>query len=129
MNCKQKSPNRIAPARADELYEQILRTMIVDKKYRDHSFSARQLARQLNTNSRQLALIFSKRFHANYSTVVNRLRVTEAMNILADSRYEHLRIAEVGEMVGFSNRQSFYSAFDKIAGTSPRAYRMAHLEK
>ena len=36
---------------------------------------------------------------------------------------------EIGDMVGFSNRQSFYASFYKITGKSPRAYRKEHEER
>ena len=36
---------------------------------------------------------------------------------------------EISAMVGFANRQSFYAAFYKILGVTPRSYRMAHLAK
>ena len=35
----------------DELYEKILKVFVVDKKYRDPSYSAKKLAEELNTNT------------------------------------------------------------------------------
>ena len=36
---------------------------------------------------------------------------------------------EISAMVGFANRQSFYAAFYKILGITPRSYRMSYLAK
>jgi AraC-like DNA-binding protein len=33
---------------------------------------------------------------------------------------------ELSDMVGFSNRQSFYAAFTKVVGTTPRSYKVAN---
>jgi len=125
----QKYYNYIAPARADELYEQILRLLIVEKKYRDSTFSALQLAHELNTNQRYIALVLNSRFHSNYATLVNKLRISDAMSILLDPRYKALNIMEIAMMVGYTTRQSFYTAFEKVAGMTPRAYRLAHVKK
>lgn len=123
---KAKYSNHISPERADELYEQIIRVMFVEKKYRDKTFTAEQLSHVLNTNSRYVSLVIATRFHTNYPNLVNRLRVAEAVNILTDARYKEYAVADVGSLVGFSNRQSFYSAFIKFTGTTPRAYRVAN---
>ena len=62
----------------------------------------------------------------NYTSFVNKYRIEEAMSILIDKRYQDLRIEEVSDMVGFSNRQSFYASFYKLIGITPRAYRLKH---
>ena len=33
---------------------------------------------------------------------------------------------EISDMVGFANRQSFYAAFFKINGCTPREYKLAN---
>lgn len=36
---------------------------------------------------------------------------------------------EVSDLVGFSNRQSFYAAFYKYTGVTPRKYKLDNSEK
>ena len=50
-------------------------------------------------------------------------------NLLTDKRYADKNVEEISTMVGFANRQSFYAAFYKILGVTPRGYRMEHLAK
>ena len=40
---------------ADELYEKILSLIIIEKRYRDKNFSAKELAGILNTNTRYIS--------------------------------------------------------------------------
>ena len=101
----------------DELYEKILKVFVVDKKYRDPSYSAKKLAEELNTNTRYI------------SAVVNEYRIKDAQYLLTDKRYMDKTMEEISAMVGFANRQSFYAAFYKILGVTPRGYRMEHLAK
>lgn len=113
----------VSPAKADDLYEQILNILVVQKRFRDSHYSARQLADDLRTNTRYVSIVLNTRFHANYNTFVNKLRIDFARSVLTDRRYENLRMEDVAALSGFSNRQSFYTAFNKFAGMSPVEYR------
>ena len=113
----------IKPELADELYDKILLIMVGEKKYRDATYSAKQLAKDLGTNPRYLSAVINSRFGDNYATLVNEYRVRDAQHMLTDRRYRDYTMEEIGAMVGFSNRQSFYSAFFKFKGVSPRKFR------
>ncbi len=113
----------LRPELVDELYEKIVQKLVVEKKYRDPEYSALIMARELETNSRYISAVVNLRFGKNYSSLVNEYRVREAMFLLVDPRYAGLAIAEIARMVGFGNRQSFYSAFFRERGTTPNEYR------
>ena len=49
--------NLIRAALADELYDKILTIIVAQKKYRDSNYSAKQLAKELNTNPRYLSAV------------------------------------------------------------------------
>ena len=113
----------------DELYEKILKIFVVDKKYRDPDYSAKKLAEELNTNTRYISAVVNVRFHQNYSSLVNEYRVKDAQHLLTDKRYMDKTMEEISAMVGFANRQSFYAAFYKNYGITPRIYRMQAIAK
>lgn len=110
----------------DELYEKIVNILFVQKKYRDPDYSAKKLAEELDTNTRYISAVVNLRFHQNYSCLVNEYRIKEAMYMLVDKRYDSYTMEEISKTVGFANRQSFYAAFYRIEGISPRAYKEAH---
>lgn len=116
---------KIAPDTFDKLKEQILHTLVVEKKYRDRTFTAKKLAALLHTNTRYISIVLSVRYHLNYARFVNRLRVEEAMALLQDKRYASMNVEDISDMVGFSNRQSFYRAFCMFTGKTPRQYQEA----
>ena len=116
----------IRPELADELYDKILEKIVVDKKYRDPNFSAKELAKELETNTRYLSAVVNSRFGMNYSNLLNEFRIKEALHLLRDKRYIDLTIEQVSEKVGFANRQSFYAAFYKNLGETPSRYRKRH---
>ena len=118
----------VSPKLMDELKEKILDIVVMQKKYLDTVYSARQLAEDLGTNTRYISAVVNVRFHMNYTSFINKYRIEEAMSILVDKRYQDLRIEEVSDMVGFSNRQSFYASFYKLMGITPREYRQQHAQ-
>lgn len=115
--------NLIRAELADELYEKILRIIVIEKKYRDKEFSAKELAKELNTNTRYLSAVINSRFKTNFSSLINEYRIKEALHCMTDKRYAHMTIEEIGLTVGFANRQSFYASFYRIMGETPNSYR------
>ena len=119
----------IRPELADELYDKIINIVVVQKKYRDPDYSAKMLAKELETNTRYLSAVINSRFGMNYSCLVNEYRIREALHLLTDKRYAAKNIEDISTMVGFANRQSFYAAFYKIMGETPNGYRKKHANK
>lgn len=117
----------VSPQVMDELKDKILNVIVMQKKYKDKNYSARQLASDLGTNTRYISAVVNVKFHMNYTSFINKYRIEEAMSILVDKRYQDLRIEEVSDMVGFANRQSFYASFYRLTGITPRDYRQQHL--
>ena len=117
----------VNPKLMDEMKDRILDIIVMQKKYKDKDYSAKKLAEDLGTNTRYISAVVNVRFHMNYNSFVNKFRIEEAMAILVDRRYQKLRVEEVSDMVGFSNRQSFYASFYKLMNMTPREYRLQHL--
>ena len=119
----------VSPAVMDRMQEQILKIIVFDKKYLDKNYSAQDLANEIGTNTRYLSAVVNVRFHMNFTSFVNSYRINDAKSILVDKRYQDLNIEEVSDMVGFSNRQSFYAAFYRFTGITPRQWRIDNLRQ
>ena len=100
----------VSPGLMDELEEKINNIIIIQKKFKDKNYSAKQLAEDLHTNTRYISAVVNVRFHVNYTSYVNKFRIQEAMSLLVDKR-------------------SFYASFYKINGITLREYRMKHLKQ
>lgn len=126
-----KAPYRdlIRAELADELYEKIVEKVVVQKKYKEPNYLAKDLARELNTNTRYLSAVINSRFGMNYSCLVNEYRIRDALHLLVDKRYATKSIEQISALVGFANRQSFYSAFYRNTGEAPNDYRKRHETK
>ena len=116
----------VSPHMMDEMQEKIRKIIVFDKKYKDKDYSAKKLAEEIGTNTRYISAVVNTRFHCNFTSFINKYRIEEAMSLLVDKRYIDLNVADIGDMVGFANRQSFYASFYRILGITPRDYRIKH---
>ena len=112
---------------AVELYKKVLNIIVIDKRYRDKDFSAKELAKELKTNTRYISAVINSRFNTNFSCLVNEYRIKEALHKMTDKRFLDMTIEEIGTAVGFANRQSFYASFYRMMGETPNNYRKRHL--
>lgn len=114
----------VSPRLMDALKSRIVYVLVKKKKFKDKDYSAKRLAEDLHTNTRYISAVVSVCFDMNYSSFVNKYRIDYAKALLKDKRYAGLKMEEISDMVGFSNRQSFYAAFYKYTGITPKQYKI-----
>lgn len=107
----------------ESLQRKIQQKIVFEKKYRDKSYTAKMLAEELETNTRYIAATLSMRYNTNFNNYINKYRINDAISMLTNKRYAEMNMEEIGLIVGFSNRQSFYTAFKDITGVSPKVYK------
>lgn len=107
----------------DVIYEQILRKMIVDKRYRDPQYNAQRLAEEIGTNPRYISAAVSLRFQCNFPELIAGYRLREAIAMMTDKRNRKLSMGEIAAASGFANRQTFYATFYKMHGKTPKDYQ------
>ena len=73
-----------------------------------------------------MSAVINSRFGMNFSCLKNEYRIQEAKHLLVDKRYKEKNIEEIAAMVGFVNRQPFYSSFYKLVGMPPNVYRQKY---
>lgn len=93
------------------------------KKYRDPDFSAKMLAEELGISVFSLARVLKKEYGMAYADLVLGLRVKEAMRHLRNPKKAGLLVEEIGILVGFKNKWSFFQAFRKYGGMTPGEWK------
>ena len=119
----------VSPKLMEELKDKIINILLIQQKYKDKNYSAKQLADDLGTNTRYISAVVNVKFKTNYTSFVNKFRIEEAMTILASKKYQDVNMEDISEMVGFANRQSFYASFYRINGMTPRAFKLHEKRK
>jgi AraC-like DNA-binding protein len=90
--------------------------------WRDPDLTATSLARALGTNSNYLARAFKEGLGANFNAVINRRRVRQVQDWLADPA-DNRAILTMAMDAGFRSKASFNRAFAEFAGMTPTEAR------
>ena len=108
---------------AQNMKKDIETLLIKSRKYRDPDYSATRLAEDLGVEGYKLSRIIKKEYGSSYSDIVLSLRVADAKRHLANPKKAGMTVDEIGILVGFKNRVSFFIAFRKFTGETPEEYR------
>ena len=106
-----------------ELKNAINDILIKKKKYRDPDFSAQRLAEEIGTNPFQLARDLKRIYGMSYSDIVLPLRIKDAKKELVNPKRAAYSVEDIGVLVGFGNKWSFYQAFRKYTGMTPKEWK------
>jgi len=108
------------------LMNQLIHLMEEQKLYRDENLTLKNLADCLAMTPHQLSQLLNDKLSTNFSSFVNRYRVSEAEQILIDK--PDRPVLAIAFDVGFNNKTSFYDAFSKFNSISPHKFRKDKLK-
>jgi len=93
------------------------------KIYRDSSLGLDSISKMLKISSNYLSQMVNKLSGSNFSDYVNNFRTEDAMSKLQDPKFANYTVLAIGLESGFNSKSTFYSAFKKYTGISPKEYR------
>ena len=79
-----------------------------------------ELAEKYHFSVGYLSRMIKKETGYSFSEILNSIRLTAAVELLAD---ETIKISHIGDRVGFSDQKYFSQVFKKTFGMSPGEYR------
>ncbi len=105
-------------------YKKQLSDLIQDQKpHLNPSLTLKNLSEMTNIPQNYLSQVINETFNCNFYDFINGHRIKEAIPILTDPKRQHLSILEILYDVGFNSKSTFYSAFAKETGMTPKAYK------
>ena len=112
-----------------EYKEKLTDIMLFEKPYLNPELKLDDLAQMLGISRHHASQVINQHFDKGFFDFVNEYRIQEAKRILTEeNNVEDLNIIELLYAVGFNNKASFYKAFKKFVGTSPKDYLNNTLE-
>ncbi|WP_420573181.1 helix-turn-helix domain-containing protein [Kordia sp.] len=114
--------NGLSSSIAVEMKDKLVSLMEADKLYLDNSLTLDVLSEHLNLSRHHTSQLINEHFEVNFFEFVNNYRIDEAIKLLQDKK-SRLNINQIIYATGFNNRTSFYNAFKKKTGISPKSYR------
>ena len=116
----------VTPEMVEDIAGKIFTRLMIEKKYRDPKYSAKQLASDIGVNMRHISAVINMRFQQNYSELIGMMRIWEAKYMLQDRSFANMTMEDIAINVGFTTRQSFYATFYKLCGITPKEYRQTY---
>ncbi|TPN87744.1 helix-turn-helix domain-containing protein [Aquimarina algicola] len=108
----------------DNVYFKELTFLMKEAKiYRDSNLSLERISKKLNISSNYLSQLVNKLSGGNFSDYVNSFRIEDAKHKLKDPKFTQYTIISIGLESGFNSKSTFYTAFKKHTGVSPKQYR------
>lgn len=96
-----------------------------DKLFLQDNLSLNKLSESISESENHISETLSQFLHTKFFQFVNSFRIEEAKKALQDS---DKLITSIAFDVGFNSKSTFNTAFKKIVGDSPSAYRNSLLE-
>ncbi|MEM7667276.1 MAG: helix-turn-helix domain-containing protein [Pseudomonadota bacterium] len=101
-----------------------LTTAMADGAYRETGLTIAMLAEQLDTPEHRLRALINQRLgHRNFSAFLNRHRIAEAREKLADRNSVDLPVLTIAMDLGYNSLPTFNRAFRAETGTTPSEFR------
>lgn len=117
-----EAPPDLSPSET-VLYDKLMAAM-KEGAYRQPGLTISALAEQLDTPEHRLRALINKRLgHRNFSAFLNRYRIAEAREKLANREDVDLPVLTIAMDLGYNSLPTFNRAFRAETGTTPSEYR------
>jgi len=121
---EQISPKKEMPADVRVKYvEKIREELEVKELFLDSKLTLGGLAKKIDISPHQLSYIINSEWKMNFNEFINSYRINKAQALLKDVGHQSATIFAIGIDAGFNSESSFYTAFKKATGLSPKRYR------
>lgn len=122
---EESSQGYMAPledAYISSIEEKIELCMIEQQPFLQKDFNLTELSVLLHIPAHHLAFFFREEKKQSFTNYRNHWRVEHAKKLIHEGRAKELTLEAIGTLSGFTNRNSFNTAFKRVEGLSPHEY-------
>ena len=106
-----------------QLLQNKVHQLVMDKElFLDPLLNLPSLAEKVGVSTHELSFVLNQGFGKNFYQYINELRVAEAKRLLVHPDFRNKDMTGIAIYAGFNSRTTFYAAFKKITGITPKAY-------
>lgn len=109
-------------------FENLVATIKKQKIYLDPTLDLRTLSLKVAIKERELSKLIKQHTDHNFYHFINQFRVDQFKHLLTSKKAKQLSILGMAEEAGFASKSTFYTAFKKLTGLTPKQYQN-HLKK
>ena len=119
---------QLKPDDSQQLVEKLNSIMTNEQVYLNPELNLEQLAEQISIHPKMLSFILNEKVGKNFNDYINEFRVEEVKKRLLEDKYSPFTILAIAQDCGFQSKSTFNTAFKKIVGITPSAFRKKHLK-
>ncbi|GEA11965.1 AraC family transcriptional regulator [Alteromonas sp. KUL49] len=112
----------ISVEKMEEIAHKLRASMEVDELFKDEDLSLNRLSIEISISENYISETLSQCLHTNFFQFVNGYRIDEAKQLLLNS---DMLVSSIAYEVGFKSKSTFNSAFKKLVGSTPTAFKNA----
>lgn len=112
---------KIEETEASQLNAQLNALMKSEQLYKDANLKLSDVAKKLNILPHYLSQFINDNLEKNFTIYLNEFRIEKAKELIQSDT--HLKLESIGYECGFNSKSTFYTAFKKIAGTTPAKFK------
>lgn len=123
-----KDDKALSETKVDEqLLSKLLDFMVKQKPYHDPELTLTSLANQVGISRNLLSDLINSGTGGNFYDFVNKYRVDEVKQLMADPKFKDYTILAIAFEAGFPSKSTFNSIFKKFTDITPSGYRNRHV--
>ncbi|WP_367591117.1 helix-turn-helix domain-containing protein [Aquimarina sp. 2201CG1-2-11] len=124
---KASNEQKVETFTKENTYFQKLEDLCIHKHiYKDSTLDRDKVAVMLGISNGYVSQLVNTVTGGNFSTYINRYRVQAVKDIILNAEFDNYSLLAIGLECGFSSKSTFHTAFKKITGMTPNAYRKKH---
>jgi AraC-like DNA-binding protein len=120
---KKYAMSRLRQSDCDSIIQKLTQYMKSERLYLDASLSVKDLAHKIKVPARHISQSLNICLHSNFYDFINRYRIEEIKQRIADNSSQHLTFLALAYEAGFNSKSVFNSAFKKHTGMTPKEYK------
>ena len=107
----------------EELASSLDRLMKKEQLYREGELKLEVLADRLGVARHAVSQVINQVYGVNFFEFINLLRIEEAKRLLSSTDKKEMNIIDVAYTIGYNTKNTFNTAFKRITGITPTAFR------
>lgn len=105
------------------LLQKITQLMDTEQPYLDNLFSMGELAKRVSATPHHVSQVLNEMRNQTFFEFLAEYRINAAKSLLHHADYQNFKIEEIAEQVGYNSKSAFNTAFKRITGMTPSAFR------
>ena len=122
-NLRKYKSSELSDEEKEKIKNKLISYIQEEKPYLEPTLTLPALSEKLSVNSRYLSQIINESFNKNFNDFINEYRVRESEKLLGENSGTKKTMLEIAYYSGFNSKSSFYDAFKKYTGVTPKEFK------